>query len=271
MPDFYRPGVKKLISLVCALVLLTLVSACAKAPYTGRSQMIWMSAQEELALGAQASQKVLKESRPETGTQEAAMTARVGQRIAAAADEPDSNLPARAKFAWEFHTLRDDTVNAFCLPGGKIFVYTGLLKYTASDDELAAVVGHEVGHAIARHGAERASQQNIAGMVGSVGSAVLGPGFDAAYGLGVNYGILLPYGRLQESEADYIGLILMAKAGYDPRAALSFWQKMSTAGGSKPPEWMSTHPSDQTRIAEIKEQLPAALAIYNARQGKAAE
>ncbi len=254
-----------------AFILLLACMGCAKAPYTNRSQMILMSSQEELALGMQASQQVLSESKEEKGTPAAAMTNRVGLRIAAAADEPDPNLPDRAKFDWEFHTLSSDTPNAFCLPGGKIFVYTGLLQYATTDAELAAVMGHEVGHAIARHGAERTSQSQTAGLVGSVGSAVLGPVFNAAYGLGVNYGILMPYGRMQESEADYIGLILMAKAGYDPNAALSFWQKMAQAGGSKPPEWMSTHPSDASRIAEIQKQLPEALAIYNARQGKASQ
>ena len=260
-------------AVLAVFALLLAAFGCAKAPYTNRSQMILMSSQEELALGMQASRQVLAEAKEETNTPAAAMTRRVGQRIAAAADEPDPNLPARAKFDWEFHTLTSDTPNAFCLPGGKIFVYTGLLKYAATDAELAAVIGHEVGHAIARHGAERASQSQAAGLVGGVGSAILGGAggqvFNAAYGLGVNYGILMPYSRLQESEADYIGLLLMAKAGYDPSAALSFWQKMATAGGSKPPEWMSTHPSDESRIAEIKRQLPEAMAIYKARQGNA--
>ena len=267
MPRFFARRAS--IFFICLALLATL--GCATAPYTNRSQMILMSPQEELALGMQASKEVLSKGREENGTPAADMTRRVGTHIAAAADEPDPNLPPRAKFAWEFHTLHDDTPNAFCLPGGKVFVYTGLMKYVSSDAELAAVIGHEVGHAIARHGAERASQNSAANMVGEVGSAVLGPLFGAAYGLGMNYGVLMPFSRMQESEADYIGLLLMAKAGYDPNAALSFWRKMAKAGGSKPPEWLSTHPSDQSRIAEIKRQLPQALAIYKARKSEPAQ
>ncbi len=255
------------VSAIFVFTALLVCVGCATAPYTNRSQMILMSPQEELALGVQASKEVLSKGQEESGTAASEMTNRVGARIAAAADEPDQSLPPRAKFAWEFHTLRDDTPNAFCLPGGKVFVYTGLMKYVTSDAELAAVIGHEVGHAIARHGAERASQSSAANMVGEVGSVVLGPLFGAAYGLGMNYGVLMPFSRMQESEADYIGLLLMAKAGYDPNAALSFWRKMAESGGDKPPEWLSTHPSDSSRIAEIKSQLPRAMAIYKARQG----
>ena len=175
-------------------------------------------------------------------------------------------------YAWEFNLVRDNEVNAFCMPGGKIVVYDGLLKLVASDDELAVVLGHEVAHAVAKHSNERMSQQ----MLASVGGAALGVGLEASgkskttaslatgvFGLGAQYGVMLPFSRKHESEADYMGLVLMTMAGYNPDAAVPFWKKMAASGGSKPPALLSSHPSDEKRIADIEKALPGIKAAYS--------
>jgi predicted Zn-dependent protease len=165
-------------------------------------------------------------------------------------------------FAWEFNLVKDNQVNAFCMPGGKIVVYEGLLNICSSDDELAVVVGHEVAHAVAKHSNERISQQLLA----EYGAQVVGQALskksesiqkigNTVYGLGAQYGVTLPFSRKHESEADYMGLIFMTMAGYNPNTAITFWQKMS-ANGASIPEFMSTHPSDATRINDIKKYLP---------------
>ncbi len=242
-----------------------LLSACATAPYTGRSQYITMSEEQEMRLGAQASQEVLKKEPEERGTERSARVIRVGQRIAAVADKPE--------FEWEFHTIPSKDLNAFCLPGGKVFVYTALLDLTGGNDaELAAVVGHEVAHAVARHGAERASQNQLAGIGQAVtgvavavatGSSAAGQAAQSGYGALAQMGFLLPYSRTHETEADHIGIILAAKAGYDPRAALTFWKKMAASNkGKEPPAILSTHPLNQRRIDDLTEEMPEALKYY---------
>jgi len=247
---------------LCALA----VSACSsKTPYTNRSQFIIMSASEEMALGNQAASEVLQTEKESTDKTYIAQVSTVGSRIAAAADQPSFN--------WEYHVIdKPDTANAFCLPGGKIFVYTGLFKYAQTDAQLAAVIGHEAAHAIARHGAERMSMSTVSQITQKItaaaAGATLGQGAgslaNTAFGLGATYGVLMPYGRSQESEADRIGLILMAKAGYDPSAALEFWRAMASGGKSSVPEFLSTHPADQTRIADIRKWLPEAMSYYRA-------
>ena len=196
------------------------------------------------------------------------MVRRVGIRIARAANRPD--------FQWEFHVIdKPKVANAFCLPGGKIFVYTGIFKYISSDAELATVIGHEVGHALARHGAERMSMglltqlgEQAAMMALNIQSTEAMQAFDAAYGVAANIGVLLPYSRTQEYEADHIGLILMALAGYDPHAALSFWEKMAQESkGKSSVEFLSTHPLDKNRIARIKALIPEAMKYYHPYQG----
>ena len=186
------------------------------------------------------------------------MVKRVGQRIAAVANRQD--------FEWEFRVIEKDIANAFALPGGKVAVYTGILKYTQSADGLAVVMSHEVAHALARHGGERISRSIIAqlGLTAvQIGLRNNNPammqGIALAYGVGVD----LPFNRGQESEADHIGLILMAKAGYDPREAIPFWQRMAAAQQSqRPPEFLSTHPSGTRRITQIKQWLPEAMSYY---------
>jgi predicted Zn-dependent protease len=225
--------------------------------------LILLSETEETRMGVDAYEQILKEEKLSQDAQINAMVRRVGERIAKVAD--------RADFQWEFRVVEKDVANAFALPGGKVAVYTGILKYTQTEDGLAVVMGHEVAHALARHGGERVSQSMIAqyGLTAvQVGLGASNPlilqGIAAAYGVGVQ----LPFGRKQESEADHIGLILMAKAGYDPREAVPFWERM--AGGKKgqgPPQFLSTHPSGTTRIKQLRGWMPEALQHYRPAGG----
>jgi predicted Zn-dependent protease len=265
------PSVRKgwlALILVPALAWLVVMAGCATAPYTGRKQVLMVSPQQEQALGYQAFTDIRRHSRP---AQDPALQARVrvvGERIAKAANRPD--------YHWEFVVFKDDKMaNAFCLPGGKVGVYTGLFKYIKNDDDLATVLSHEVAHALARHAGERLSQGRLAkagGLALGIGLAALGAGSGASqvamqgYGLGTKMGILLPYSRVQESEADKIGLILMAKAGYDPKSALEFWERFATAKKDKAqvPQFLSTHPSDATRIQNMRAFLPEAERYYMA-------
>lgn len=245
------------------LLLVASVVTCQSVPITGRSQLQLLSPQEEAQLGIQSYRQVLKKSKISRDPRQNALVTRVGSRIAAASGRSD--LP------WEYTVIEDRQANAFALPGGKIAVYTGILPITRDEAGLAAVVAHEVAHVIARHGGERLSQQyaaelglNVAGSVlGAMSSPATAQVVGTALGVGAQYGVLLPFSRNQESEADHIGLILMAKAGYDPRAARDLWVRMGAASkGQKPPEFLSTHPSQQTRIQQIEAWLPEALRYY---------
>jgi predicted Zn-dependent protease len=237
--------------------------ACQTAPITGRHQLILLSETEETRMGLTAYDQILKEEKLSQDAQINAMVRRVGERIARVAERPD--------FQWEFRVVEKDVANAFALPGGKVAVYTGILKYTQTEAGLAVVMGHEVAHALARHGGERMSQSMIAqlGLAAvQVGLQTSNPlilqGITAAYGVGIQ----LPFSRKQESEADHIGLILMAKAGYDPRQAVPFWERME--GGKKgqgPPEFLSTHPSGNTRAKQLQGWMAEALQHYRPGQG----
>lgn len=244
------------------------LAGCATAPYTGRSQLIMMSPSEEMALGTQASQKILSKEETETGTERSARVEHIGKRIAAVAERPE--------FAWEFHTIPSDVLNAFCLPGGKVFVYTALIDLTnGNDNELAAVMGHEIAHAVARHGAERASQNQLSGIgqliiqvavTVATGSSAIGDASGSGYSALAQLGLLLPYSRTHETEADKIGIILAAKAGYNPRAAVTFWQKMAAASkGKETVSILSTHPLNAQRIADLEKEMPEALKYYKPR------
>ena len=245
--------------------LLLAVSACDRVPFTERKQFVVISESKELAMGDQAARQIRRTEKLLDDPAAQALVARVGRRIADASGRTD--------LRWEFHVLDDDRVtNAFCLPGGKIFVYSGLLRRVGSEDELATVMAHEVAHALARHGAERATLEMGARLGGALLQLALGDEdprlVDIAsrvWGYGSNLGIMLPYSRKHEYEADAIGLALMDKAGYDLDAAVGFWDMMRQSGNSKPLfNFLSTHPTDEKRIARIKQ------GIASIRQGKGA-
>ncbi|MBN2896588.1 MAG: M48 family metallopeptidase [Campylobacterales bacterium] len=235
--------------LLCAVVVL-MMAGCAKAPITGRSQLLLIDYAAETAMGLSESEKIKQNAKLSSDVRLNARIRQIGARIAEASGEK--------KFAWEFHVIEEDVANAFCLPGGKVFFYTGILKIMDNDDQIAAVMGHEVAHALARHGGERMSMQ----MLGNVGGELLGAALEVpaqyhglytqAYGMASQVGVMLPFSRKHESEADQIGIYLMVKAGYNPHEAITFWKNMQRLGGKKPPEFLSTHPSDATRIKEIE-------------------
>ncbi len=242
-----------------------LSSESFKNPETGRSARVALTEVQETALGLQSYKQVLSESQVLTSGPEYDRVVRIAQRLRVCTGE------AGAKFQWAVSVVRSPQINAFCLPGGKIVVYTGILPVAANDAQLATVMGHEMAHAVARHGSQRMLQTKLANAA-VTGAQVGVSGMDyeqqraimGAIGAGAKYGIILPFSREHENEADYMGLLYMARAGYDPREAESFWKRMAqqSGGGGKPPEFASTHPSDDTRIRHIHDSLPAALAEY---------
>jgi metalloendopeptidase OMA1, mitochondrial len=242
---------------IAAGMLMVFGVGCATVPYTNRKQLSLVSEEQENQLGLQAYADVKAKNKISNDARISEMVTRVGKRVAAAADKPS--------WDWQFTVIDDPkTMNAFCLPGGRIAVYTGILPVTKDEDGLAVVVAHEVAHALAHHGAERMSDQMAAGLAMNI--LLAGKSQEAVRLTEMAYGVTveLPHGRKQESESDHIGLILMAKAGYDPRKAVDFWQRMAaSSGGNKPPEFLSTHPSDARRIDEIKAELPEALTYYH--------
>ena len=233
-------------------------------PETGRTSHVGLSTEQESALGLQSYQQVLAQSESIGSGPEFEMVKRVASRLASATGN------AAQGFDWRVSLIRDEKVNAFCLPGGKIVVYTGILPVTQNEASLATVLGHEMAHATSRHGAQRVFEQNLSqtAMMGVAGSlsdmdyekqrAILG-----ALGAGAQFGILMPFGRKQESEADHIGLIYMARAGFDPRESIGFWERMERVGGEQPPEFLSTHPSHGTRIQQLQGWMPQAIEEYD--------
>ncbi len=251
-------------SILGAIAVTLLIVACQTVQQTGRSQFIIVSDSQELQLGQDAYKETLQKTHLSTRSDWQAQLRRVGQRIAAAAEKPE--------FKWEFNVIQGKDVNAFALPGGKVAFWEGIMPVAQDDNGIAVIMGHEVAHALARHGAERMSQSmgaEILGQIISLGIGQVSPGIHdevlQAYGLGASVGVLLPWGRTQESEADRIGLTLMAKAGYDPANAIAFWERMAKIAGDKPPQFLSTHPSDETRISQIREWLPEARAFYRGK------
>ncbi|RMH02713.1 MAG: M48 family peptidase [Planctomycetota bacterium] len=260
-------------------LVAALAAACATVPGTGRRQLKLIPLDQEMALGREAYAEALSEAPLVTSGPDYEMVQRVGERVARAARilYPD---PAR-RFDWEINLIDDpEVVNAWALPGGKAAVYTGLLPVTQDEASLAVVVGHEVAHAIAHHGAERMSQEIGLNSGLTVAGLILQAKKDdpkeaqmimAALGAGTTVGILLPYSRLHESEADELGLYLAARAGYDPHAAIGLWQRMAATGGARPPQFLSTHPSEETRIKRLRRAMPKAMRYYRQAQREAAQ
>ena len=255
------------------VALLLIFSGCSTVPYTGRSQLSLVDDSEILKMSVASYREVLSASDVIRNTDDAAILSKVGWRIAAAAEEfmRDEGMGELMNdFNWEFNLIRDDEmVNAWCMPGGKIAFYTGILPYAQDETGIAVVMGHEVSHALARHGNERLSQILLV----QLGSTALALALEdepemtqalayTAFGLGAQIGLILPYSRTQEYEADKIGLILTARAGYDPREAVKFWKRMKSQGSNNTIEFLSTHPVEEDRIKEIEEMMPEALEYY---------
>lgn len=271
---FTRPVfLRLLIAVSLPATLLLFLACCAQVPLTQRKSLHIMPDSQMLALGHQQYEKILIESKLSTDPEKTAMVRRVGDRIAGAAEMflKTSGLEERiGDYDWDFNLIADDgVVNAWCMPGGKVAVYTGILSFTKDENGLAVVLGHEVAHAIAKHGNERMSQALLVELGGMALSAALSESpaqtrrfFMMAFGASSSIGFLLPYSRLHESEADRIGLMLTAGAGYDPREAISFWERMNEKKGSRPLEFLSTHPSSPSRIADIKYYIKEALPYY---------
>lgn len=255
-----------------AIGCLVLAVACAKVPITGRKQMNLLPESELMGMSLTSYQDFLRENPPLPGTdQRVQMVKRIGDKLAAAATKycNDNGAAGRvAGFNWEFNVVDDPTVNAWCMPGGKVVVYTGILPVTQDEAGLAVVMGHEIAHAIARHGNERMSQGVLTQLGGVALTVALSEKpaqtqnlFLQSYGIGSQLG-MLAYSRNHESEADKMGLIFMAMSGYDPRTAPKFWERMSAGGGAAVPELLSTHPSDATRVRDLQAYMPKALEYY---------
>ena len=246
--------------------------SCSTVPLTGRSQLNMIPSSEMLAMSFQQYDQFLKENKLSTNQAEVDMVKRVGVNIQQAVEQylSDHNLTSRLNgYKWDFNLIEDEQVNAWCMPGGKVVVYTGILPVTIDEAGLAVVMGHEIAHAIAEHGNERMSQELLR-QFGAVGLMVAMKDESAqtqaiwlsVYGIGTELAVMLPYSRTHESEADRLGLIFMAIAGYDPNAAVDFWTRMAAKGGGSPPEFLSTHPSHETRISDLNKWLPEAMKYY---------
>ncbi len=253
--------------------IIILITACQTVPITGRQQLNIIPSETVLSMSYTNYRDFLSSHTVIKDTQDAEMVKRVGQRIRHAVETyfSQNNLSDRLNgYKWAFNLVDDKAINAWCMPGGKVVVYTGILPVTKDESGLAVVMGHEIAHAVAQHGDERMSQGLLAQMGGVALSTALSQKpkettalFMTAYGLGSQVGVLLPYSRLQESEADRLGLVFIAMAGYDPHNAIDFWKRMASAKqGASPPEFLSTHPTDENRIRNIEKLIPEAMRYY---------
>jgi len=266
---------KTMIKTVLTAIVFCLISqACSVVPLTGRKQLSLVPESEMISMSLTSYSEFLKTNKLSTDKVNSDLVKKVGSDIAAAVTKyfADNNLTGQLDgYQWEFNLVKNDTTqNAWCMPGGKVVVYSGLLPVTKDKNGLAVVLSHEIGHAVARHGNERMSQELLVQFGGMALNEAIKEKpdetrniFNSAYGIGSQLGVLLPYSREHELEADRLGLIFMAMAGYDPQTAVAFWERMASSGGNKPPEFLSTHPSDATRIKKIKSALPEAMKYYN--------
>ena len=248
------------------------IISCSVVPITGRKQLSFLPESEMIAMGLASYQEFMKENPVSSDKINGTVVKEVGSSISTTVDFffAANNMGSRLDgYKWEYSLVESDVPNAFCLPGGKVVIYSGILPYTSDKNGLAVVISHEIAHAVARHGNERMSQQLLLQLGGvALSEAVKNKPeetksiYNTVYGIGSQVGVLLPYSREHELEADKLGLIFMALAGYDPQTAIGFWERMSTIGGNKPPEFLSTHPSDANRIRKIKEVMPEVLQYY---------
>lgn len=258
-----------------SLVLMAsvLLVACGKVPLTGRKQLNIIPGQQMMAMSFQQYDAFLKENALSKNTEQTAMVKRVGEKIQVAVENYFQAKGISKKlqdYKWEFNLVESPEANAWCMPGGKVVIYTGILPITKDEEGLAVVMGHEIAHAVAEHGNERMSQ----GLITELGGMALAVALHdkpeqtqalwmTAFGVGSQLGVMLPYSRLHESEADHLGLIFMAMAGYNPQSAINFWQRMADMkGGQAPPQILSTHPSDAKRIENIQKWMPEAMKYY---------
>jgi predicted Zn-dependent protease len=265
-----------LISAASVLVLSIFCVGCATVPVTGRKSLALLPESELASMSLSSYQQMLKDAELSTDKAQIAQVTRLGERLAGATH---AYLQAHGHTTegldWEFNVIKDDeTANAFAMPGGKIAVYTGILPIAQNDEGLAVVMSHEIAHVIAKHGNERMSQGMLT-QLGGMGLSVAMRNkpaatqniFNTSYGLGSQVGLMLPYSRMHESEADHIGIVLMAIAGYNPEASIGFWQRMDKEG-DRPPQFISTHSTPERRVQNLKEKMPEALAIYKKQQQK---
>lgn len=251
--------------------VLTLVS-CSTVMLTGRKQLSLVSDSEMLSSSFQSYKQFIDSVPLSADKKNTALVKSVGQKMAAAVETymKNNGMGAdAARFAWEFNLVKDTAVNAFCMPGGKVVVFEGILPVTKNEVGLAVVLGHEIAHAVAKHSNERMSQQMLVQYGAAVTSVMTANKSEATqntvnmiYGIGAQYGYMLPYSRRHELEADRLGLIFLAMAGYNPNEAITFWQRMAAASQGAIPEFMSTHPSDGTRIAQIRQYVDEAMQYY---------
>jgi len=264
----------RLLTIITALAFL--LSACATVPLTGRKQLSLIPDSQMNTMSFQQYDQVLAESTLSTNAAETAMIKRVGARIQQSVEEylaATGNSDHINGYAWDFNLIESNQINAWCMPGGKVAFYTGILPVCEDETGVAVVMGHEIAHAIAEHGSERMSHSMMVQMGGmALNEAIKNEPeetqalYMSAFAVGSQYGAMLPFSRQHESEADHMGLVFMAMAGYDPQQAPVFWQRMASLGGEKPPEFMSTHPADETRVRQLNEWMPEALKYYQAER-----